>query len=53
VSPNTRPFDVTPDRRFILVKSENIDSNAAATVVVVQNWTEELKRLVPTPSTPK
>ncbi len=52
MSPNTRAFDVTPEGRFILLKSENTDSNAAATVVVVQNWLEELKRLVPTPSTP-
>ncbi len=53
MSPNTRAFDVTPDGRFILVKSENTDSNAAATVVVVQNWLEELKRLVPTPGPPQ
>jgi dipeptidyl aminopeptidase/acylaminoacyl peptidase len=46
-SPNSRPFDVTPDGRFILIKSPNVDRNASATVVVVQNWFEELKRLVP------
>ena len=44
----TRPFDVTPDcRRFVMIKSGNaVDDNNA--IVVVQNWFEELKRLVPT-----
>jgi serine/threonine-protein kinase len=46
-SPVVRPFDVTPDGRFIMIKSPNVDPNASATVVVVQNWLEELKRLVP------
>jgi serine/threonine-protein kinase len=46
-SPVWRPFDVTPDGRFILIKTPSVDPNASATVVVVQNWLEELKRLVP------
>jgi hypothetical protein len=46
-SPVFRPFDLTPDGRFIMIRSRNVDPNASATVVVVQNWLEELKRLVP------
>jgi Tol biopolymer transport system component len=47
-SPGTRPFDVTPDgRRFVMIKSGNTVDDANA-IIVVQNWTEELKRLVPT-----
>jgi Tol biopolymer transport system component len=45
--PTTRPFDVTPDGQFILIKSEDMPANPAPTLVVVQNWLEELKRLVP------
>jgi hypothetical protein len=38
---------VTPDgQRFAMIKSENaVDDNNA--IVVVQDWFEELKRLVP------
>ena len=47
-SPSVRSFEVLPDGRFLLLKPEPVgDSNAAATVTIVQNWTEELKRLVP------
>jgi serine/threonine protein kinase/Tol biopolymer transport system component len=46
-----RTYDVSPDgRRFLMIKpGSGIDSAAApASLVVVQNWVEELKRLVPT-----
>jgi serine/threonine-protein kinase len=51
VSPQTgRMYDVSPDgRRFLLIK-ESRDEGAAQPLpqlIVVQNWTEELKRLVP------
>ena len=40
-------FDVSPDgRRFIMIKPATAD--AASSLVVVQNWHEELKRLVAT-----
>lgn len=44
-----RTFDITRDRRrFLMVKeSGSNDGSAAPRIVVVQNWTEELKRLVP------
>jgi eukaryotic-like serine/threonine-protein kinase len=48
-----RTYDVSPDgARFlrIKVKEEREAGGAAQGVVVVQNWTEELKRLVPTKS---
>jgi len=51
--PTVRGFDVTPDGRFILIRSETTDPNSAAAVVVVQNWIEELKRLVPLAGQPK
>ena len=41
-----RPFDILPDgSRFVLVRPLATDR---ADLVVVQNWFEELKRLVPT-----
>jgi len=46
-----RTYDVSPDgRRFLMVKvGDGSDQTAApASLVVVQNWFEELKRLVPT-----
>ena len=45
-----RTYDVSPDgRRFLMIKpGGGTDSTAAPTgLVVVQNWFEELKRLVP------
>ena len=45
-----RPYDVSPDnQRFLMLKrSGDLDQPPPpATVVVVQNWVEELKRLVP------
>jgi serine/threonine-protein kinase len=42
-----RTYDVSPDgRRFLMIKDDQ--SAAAAGIVVVLNWQEELKRLVPT-----
>jgi serine/threonine-protein kinase len=44
-----RSFDVAPDGRFLMVKEEG---DAAArppdTMIIVLNWDQELKRLVPT-----
>ncbi len=42
-------YDVTADgQRFLMVQNAaNIDSAAPASLIVVQNWHEELKRLVP------
>jgi hypothetical protein len=42
--------DVAPDGRFVTVAGTGTADGAAANrngIVIVQNWTEELKRLVP------
>ena len=44
-----RPYDLSPDGRFLMIK-ESAANDARATpasITVVQNWLEELKRLVP------
>ena len=46
-----RSYDLAPDGRFLMVK-EGIEANGTegptTQIVLVQNWFEELKRLVPT-----
>ena len=43
----TEPFDVSPDgQRFLFVEDVSLSQNRS--LVVILNWTEELKRLVPT-----
>ena len=41
-------YDVAPDGRFIIrsVETEG-DGGTASNIILVQNWFEELKRLVP------
>jgi Tol biopolymer transport system component len=45
-----RSYDVSPDaQRFLMIKEGGADGTAApASIIVVQHWIEELKRLVPT-----
>ena len=44
-----RTYDVAPDsKRFLMIKEGGTGAAASARIIVVQNWTEELKRLVPT-----
>jgi hypothetical protein len=46
-----RTYDISPDgRRFLMIKQGGGPDQTAAppSLVVVQNWGEELKRLVPT-----
>jgi hypothetical protein len=42
-------FDVAPDGRFLMLKVEGGDAAATTpdSLIVVQNWTEQLKRRVP------
>ena len=41
-------YDVGPDGRFLLLKNDSpADVGLRRNIVLVQNWTEELKRLVP------
>ncbi|MGH9254727.1 MAG: protein kinase domain-containing protein [Vicinamibacterales bacterium] len=48
-APGGRPYDVTPDGRFLIIRSGAAEesSSAPAELVLIQNWQEELKRLVP------
>ena len=44
-----RTYDVSPDgQRFLMIKDTAAADQTQTSLVVVQNWTEELKRLVPT-----
>jgi hypothetical protein len=45
-----RPYDMTPDGRFLINRSAQADGadGTVSNINVVQNWFEELKRLVPT-----
>jgi serine/threonine-protein kinase len=48
----SRTYDVSPDgRRFLMIKPVGSPEQTAAptSLIVVQNWFEELKRLVPRP----
>ncbi len=41
---------VSPDfQRFLLIKRVTPTDSASVELVLVQNWTDELQRLVPTP----
>jgi eukaryotic-like serine/threonine-protein kinase len=42
---SARSFDVGPDGRFLMIEAN--DTATSASIVVVQNWFEELKRLAP------
>ena len=44
-----RPIDIAPDGRFLIISGGQADGDVPpSNIVLVQNWTEELKRLVPT-----
>jgi hypothetical protein len=44
-----RPYDLAPDGRFLIIRSGQAEAGVGTEpqIVVVQNWFEELKRLVP------
>jgi hypothetical protein len=45
--PGVRPYDVMRDgKRFVMIKPTASAGTASREIVVVQHWTEELKRLV-------
>ena len=50
VSRGNRPYDIALDGRFLIIRSAQaeIDGGPASNLILVQNWFEELKRLVPT-----
>jgi len=42
-------YDVTADgQRFLMIKETSTESAGPPPIIIVQNWLEELKRLVPT-----
>jgi hypothetical protein len=44
----SRQYDVSlDDQRFLVIKEQLPDANRTTDIVVVQNWFEELKQLVP------
>ena len=45
-----RTYDVSPDgQRFLMIKPVGPDqADAPTSIILVQHWVEELKRLVPT-----
>jgi serine/threonine-protein kinase len=48
---SARTYDVSPDgRRFLMIKNSDAPAQASTPqrIIVVQNWVQELKRLVPT-----
>ncbi len=48
--PANTDYDVAPDgHRFLMIKAAEGEEVQPAQINVVLNWTEELKRLVPTP----
>ena len=51
-APGGRSYDVSPDgQRFLMIKAAPVAGAqrvAARSIIVVENWFEELKRLVPT-----
>ena len=42
-----RSYDVAPDGRFVMIPLAGSPTAEPRGIVVVQNWVEELKRLVP------
>jgi len=49
VGAGNRPYDIALDGRFLIIRSGQAEAGGgtAPQIVVVQNWFEELKRLVP------
>ena len=50
-SPRPRAFDISPDgQRLLMIKEDSPSDTASAQrdIIVITNWFEELKRLVPT-----
>ena len=47
VPPDARPFDLASDGRFLMIKETVVPASDQPQFVVVLNWFQELKRLVP------
>jgi len=44
-----RPYDIAPDGRFLIIRSGQTEAagGTASNMILILNWTKELKRLVP------
>ncbi len=49
VTAGGRPYDIAPDGRFLIIRSGHTEAAGAraSNLILVLNWFEELKRLVP------
>ena len=46
--PFGRPYDISLDgQRFLMIREEDSGGDESVELIYVQNWVEELKRLVP------
>jgi Tol biopolymer transport system component len=45
--PAERKYDVGPDGRFLMLKDSSTRGGATASLILIQNWSAELERLVP------
>jgi len=44
-----RAYDIAPDgERFLMIKQAGADEGSATELILVQNWFQDLERLVPT-----
>ena len=44
-----RTYDISPDgRRFLMIRDLDEEADSPAHMVLIQNWFDELERLVPT-----
>ena len=49
ISGGSQPYDVATDGRFVMIQSGEAarDAGIGPNLILIQNWFEELKRLVP------
>jgi hypothetical protein len=45
---SSRTYDVASDGRFLMIKEGPRNAGSSPSLILVQNWFEELKRLAPT-----
>lgn len=47
---NGRTYDVSPDgQRFLMIKDADATAGGPPQIIIVENWLDELARLVPVP----
>ena len=49
IAPNPRTYDISPDgKRFLMIENLGTSESAPSGMIVVLNWTDELRRRQPT-----